>query len=227
MTKVLVVDDQPLVRMGFRLIVDAEPDLRVVGEAANGDDAIRLATSTAPDVVLMDIRMPVMDGIEATRRIVALTPAPAILVVTTFDHDEYVFGALRAGAAGFLIKDASPEELLAAVRTVASGESLVTPRVTRRVIEAALDASAPMSDRSDALGPLTDRERDIVRGLAQGLSNQHLARRLHVSPATVKTHVSSVLSKLGLTSRVQAVIVAYETGLVRPGDLELSDLGTD
>jgi DNA-binding NarL/FixJ family response regulator len=229
-TTVVVVDDQPLVRMGFRLIVDGEDDLEVVGEASNGDEALGLIARMRPDVVLMDIRMPVLDGLEATRRLMASEHRPAVLIVTTFDHDEYVFGALRAGAAGFLVKDASPDELLAAVRTVANGESLVAPRVTRRLIEAAISGASPTppaSSHQAVIDSLTERERDIVVGLAQGMSNQHLARHLHVSQATVKTHVSSVLAKLRLTSRVQAVIVAYETGLVRPGDIALSELGVD
>jgi DNA-binding NarL/FixJ family response regulator len=229
-TTVVVVDDQPLVRMGFRLIVDGEDDLEVVGEASNGDEALGLIARTRPDVVLMDIRMPVLDGLEATRRLMVSDHRPAVLIVTTFDHDEYVFGALRAGAGGFMVKDASPEELLAAVRTVANGESLVAPRVTRRLIEAAMSGASSTSTTSSnqaVIDALTERERDIVVGLAQGMSNQHLARHLHVSQATVKTHVSSVLAKLRLTSRVQAVIVAYETGLVRPGDIALSELGVD
>jgi DNA-binding NarL/FixJ family response regulator len=231
-TRVVVVDDQPLVRMGFRLIIDGEDDLDVVGEASNGEEALVVVAHTRPDVVLMDIRMPVLDGLEATRRLMASDHRPAVLIVTTFDHDDYVFGALRAGAAGFMIKDASPEELLAAVRTVASGESLVAPRVTRRLIEAAITGGPPLvaaaaHSNQALIDSLTERERDIVIGLAQGLSNQHLARHLHVSQATVKTHVSSVLAKLRLTSRVQAVIVAYETGLVRPGDIEIGELGND
>ncbi len=226
--RLLVADDQAMIRAGLRMILDNEPDLAVVAEAANGLEAVEAATAARPDVVLMDVRMPRLDGIEATRRIVATGPsAPGVLVLTTFDDDEYVFNALRAGASGFLLKDVGPDPLIEAIHTVARRESLLAPAVTRRVVEryveldrAATGAVASRSPAATALdrAALTDREREVLVGLAAGRSNGELAAELFLSEATVKTHVSSVLSKLGLRSRVQAVIAAYESGLVRPGD---------
>jgi DNA-binding NarL/FixJ family response regulator len=218
---ILLVDDQPLLRRGFRMILEGEPDLTVVGEAVDGADAIRLAGELAPDVVLMDIRMPGTDGIEATRAIVESDPVVRILVLTTFDLDEYAFGALRAGASGFILKDVRPGELVSAVRTVASGEAVVAPRVTRRLLEE-YSQVLPVSDeermgRHPELGLLTEREREVLAAVAHGLSNSEIAEAIFVSQATVKSHVGRILSKLGLRDRVQAVVYAYEAGLVRPG----------
>ena len=218
--RVAVADDQPLVRAGFGALVAHAPDLELAGEAANGQEAVALAGKEQPDVLLMDIRMPVLDGIEATRRITA-DPACAgvrVLILTTFDLDEYVYGALRAGASGFLLKDAPPEDLLAAVRLVGAGEALLAPSVTRRLVErfAALPAPGGRTDPS-ALAALTDREREVLALVARGLSNAELAERIHVSPATAKTHVGHLLTKLGARDRTQLVMLAYETGLVAPG----------
>ncbi|MFE4399988.1 response regulator [Kitasatospora sp. NPDC056808] len=221
MITVLLVDDQALLRMGFRLAIDSEPDLAVVGEAADGKVALEQVAALAPDVVVMDVRMPGMDGIEATRRIAAEHPAARVLVVTTFDVDEYAFAALRGGASGFLLKSARPEELAEAIRTVASGSSVVAPRVVRRMLDLfahhlphSPDADPP---RDDALDPrlraLTPRETDVLRAVAQGLFNVEIAERLVLSVTTVKTHVGNILAKLGVRDRVQAVIVAYECGL--------------
>jgi DNA-binding NarL/FixJ family response regulator len=230
--RVLVADDQAMIRVGLRMILDNEPDLAVVAEAANGQEAVEAAASARPDVVLMDVRMPLLDGIEATRRIVASgEDAPGVLVLTTFDDDQYVFGALRAGASGFLLKDVAPDPLIEAIHTVARRESLLAPAVTRRVIEryVELDGAAgrsrptPIAEAVARAG-LTDREREVLVGLAAGRSNTELAAELYLSEATVKTHVSSLLAKLGLRSRVQAVIAAYESGLVRPGDDRRLDL---
>jgi len=218
--RVVVADDQAVIRVGLRMILDNEPDLAVVAEAADGIEAVAVAASARPDVVLMDIRMPLLDGISATRRILeAADDPPRVLVLTTFDDDEYLFDALRAGASGFLLKDVGPDPLIAAIHTVARHESLLAPAVTRRVIERATagPAATPMAEAVAAAG-LSDREQEVLVGLASGLSNSELAARLYLSEATVKTHVSSLLTKLGLRSRVQAVIVAYESGLVRPGD---------
>lgn len=217
--RVVVVDDQEMIRAGIRMMVDEEVDLQVVGEAADGARAIDLVRAARPDVVVMDIRMPVLDGIEATRRIVASDTTAAVLILTTFDDDEFVFGALRAGAAGFLLKDSRPDELINAIRAVRDGGSLVAPGPTRRLVErwAALEA-ATVDPPTPAGSPLlTPREQEILVGLAQGWSNRELAANLFVSEGTVKTHVSSLLGKLGLRSRVQAVIHAYESGLVRVG----------
>jgi DNA-binding NarL/FixJ family response regulator len=216
--KVLLADDQALVRAGFRALVDAEPDLTVVGEAGDGAAAVRLAAGTLPDVVLMDIRMPGMDGLEATRRIVA-EPALAgtrILILTTFDLDEYVFEALRAGASGFLVKDTEPVELLRGVRAVAAGDALLSPGVTRRLI-AEFAGRAKLPDKPLALDALTDREREVMALVGAGLSNDEIASQLFVSPATAKTHVSRAMIKLGARDRAQLVVFAYEAGLVRPG----------
>jgi DNA-binding NarL/FixJ family response regulator len=219
--RVLIVDDQALVRTGFRMIVEAEDDVTVVGEAADGEEGLRLVESARPDVVLMDIRMPKLDGVEATRRIVAGRDgdAPRVLILTTFDLDEYVVEALRAGASAFLLKDAPPEELVAAIRTVHAGDAVVAPRVTRRLLDrfASVLPAATVPDAPPALASLTEREREVLTLIARGLSNAEIASELYVSETTVKTHVGHVLTKLGLRDRVQAVVLAYETGLVRPG----------
>ena len=217
MTTVLLVDDQELVRTGFRLILDLEPGLEVVGEAANGEEAVWLCAELLPDVVLMDVRMPVLDGIRATERIVAAGSTSRVLILTTFDLDEYVYDALRAGASGFLLKDAPRDQLVAAVRIVAGGESLLAPYITRRLIERFVAQPAP-GTMPDAVAALSERERDVLGLLARGLSNAEIATRLFVSDATVKTHVARLLAKLGVRDRMQAVVLAYETGFVRPGD---------
>jgi DNA-binding NarL/FixJ family response regulator len=216
MIKVLVVDDQQLVRAGFRVILSAEPDLVVVGEAGDGAEALRRGREVQPDVVLMDIRMPNMDGLEATRRIIAASPA-RVLILTTFDADEYVYGALKAGASGFMLKDAPPEQLLAAVRAAAAGNALIDASVTRRFIAQFTKAVRPAAATPSELNLLTGRELEVLRILTQGLSNAEIARTLIVEETTVKTHVSRILMKLGLRDRVQAVILAYETGFVHPG----------
>jgi DNA-binding NarL/FixJ family response regulator len=214
--RVLLADDQRLVRSGFRMILRADPEVEVVGEAGNGEEAVELADELRPDVVLMDVRMPEVDGIEATRRILAgPEPRPRVLVLTTFDLDEYVFAALRAGASGFLLKDAPEEQLTAAIRIAAEGGSMFAPSVTRRLIERfAAEGEAPAPP---ALDELTARELEVLRMLARGLSNSEIAAELVVSEHTVKTHVARVLAKLDLRDRVQAVVLAYECGLVRPG----------
>ncbi|WP_040737733.1 response regulator [Nocardia tenerifensis] len=214
--RVLVVDDQDLFRAGFGLILGAQPDITVVGEAADGLEAIDKAIALTPDVVVMDVRMPRLDGVAATHRICAETSAK-VLVLTMFDLDEYVFDALRAGASGFLLKDVRREELVDAVRVVAAGEALLAPSVTRRLIAELTDRGRPQPELARRLDELTERERDTLRQLARGLSNAEVAAVLTVSEHTVKTHVSSVLAKLGLRDRVQAVVFAYEAGLVRPG----------
>ncbi len=215
MIRVLIADDQALVRSGFRVILEAEHDIEVVAEAGDGVEAVRAARSARPDVVLMDIRMPNLDGIEATRQIAATRNAARILILTTFDLDEYVFLALRAGAGGFLLKDAGVPELLHAVRVVARGDALLAPSVTRRLIEDYLQR--PVTSTTDDLTDLTPREIEVLRLVARGLSNAGIARTLTLGEATVKTHVARIFAKLGLHDRAQAVIVAYETGLVRPG----------
>jgi DNA-binding NarL/FixJ family response regulator len=213
---VLIADDQALVRSGFRMIVEARPDLDVVGEAENGEEAVRLAAELEPDVILLDIRMPVLDGIEATKRVVASGNRARILVLTTFDLDEYVYAAIRAGASGFLLKDVRPADLVDAIRLVAGGNALLGPTVTRRLLEhfasGTDDGRAPVA----TIDSLTEREQEILRLLASGLSNAEIAERLVVSEATVKTHVSNVLRKLGVRDRVQAVIAAYDASLVSP-----------
>jgi DNA-binding NarL/FixJ family response regulator len=216
--RILIADDQAVVRSGFRAILEDEPDMEVVGDAEDGLAAVELARRRKADLVLMDIRMPRLDGLEATRRLAGPNVEEPIdvLVVTTFDLDDYVFGALRAGAAGFLLKDASPETLLAAIRAVASGQGLIAPEVTRRLI-ARFAASAPDPTRRHEIERLSEREREVLLEIAQGRSNGEIAQRLFIEEATVKTHVSSILLKLGLHSRVQAVILAYESGLVSPG----------
>jgi len=219
MTTVLLCDDQALVRVGLRKILDAEPEITVVGEAADGEDAIAEARRQRPDLVLMDIRMPVLDGIEATRRIVRAQPATRVMILTTFGLDEYVYEALRAGASGFMLKDAPPEEIAAAVRIVAAGEALLAPAVTRAVIEelARREPPPPPLRRPVALAELTPREREVFELLARGHSNAEICEQLVVSEATTKTHVARILQKLGLRDRIQAVIYAYESGIVSPG----------
>jgi DNA-binding NarL/FixJ family response regulator len=219
--RVVVVDDQALVRTGFRMILMADPDIDVVGEAADGIDALELVDRAAPDVVLMDIRMPRLDGVEATARILDRrggdAPAPRVLILTTFDLDEYVFAALRAGASGFLLKDTPAEELVAAVHLVAAGDALLSPSITRRVIEEFAAAPAPPKAADIDLSTLTDREREVLVLMARGFSNTEIAEELFLGESTVKTHVGRVLMKLHLRDRVQAVVLAYESGLVRPG----------
>jgi DNA-binding NarL/FixJ family response regulator len=218
-TRVVLADDQPVVRVGFRALLELTEDLEVVGEAADGRQAVDLARAAVPDVVLMDIRMPGMDGLEATRQIVADPDLSEVRVVvlTTFEVDEYVFEALRAGASGFLLKDIDAPDLHAAVRTVASGQSLLAPAVTRRVIDELLRRRAPAPIGPERLEVLTDREREVTRLVAHGLTNDEIASRLIMSPLTAKTHVSRAMTKLGARDRVQLVIVAYETGLARIG----------
>ena len=214
--RVLVADDQALMRTGFRMILDAQDDLEVVGEAIDGADAVRHFERLHPDVVVMDVRMPTMDGIEATRRLTAGEPPARVLILTTFDLDEYVYDALRAGASGFLLKDRPPEELVGAVRIVAGGEALLAPSVTRRLIEEFAKRS-PATGTAEGLGELTDREREVLVLMARGLSNAEIAQALFVAETTVKTHVGRVLHKLRLRDRAQAVVVAYESGLIQPG----------
>jgi DNA-binding NarL/FixJ family response regulator len=217
-TSVLIVDDQALVRVGLRKILESERHLSVVGEAADGEDAVSAVRRLRPDLVLMDVRMPVMDGIEATRRIVHARPGTRVLILTTFGLDGYVFDALRAGASGFMLKDAPPEEIAAAVRLVAGGEALLAPAVTRAVIEEFARLPAPtVTSHPVALAELTPREREVLDLMARGLSNPEICAALVISEATAKTHVARILQKLGLRDRVQAVIYAYETGLVAPG----------
>jgi len=217
--RVVVADDQALVRAGFRMILQTDPGIRVVGEAANGEEAVFAVRRHRPDVVMMDVRMPVLDGLEATRRILAAGGGGGrVIILTTFDLDEYVFAALRAGASGFLLKDVSPEHLIASVRMVASGDALLAPSVTRRLIEAFARRPPETSPSPSRLAALTGRERDVLLHLARGRTNAEIAATLCVSEATVKTHVGNLLGKLGLRDRVQAVILAYETGLVVPGE---------
>ena len=221
--RVLLVDDHALVRTGFRMVLDIEPDIEVVGEAADGHQAIHSAARLAPDVVLMDVRMPGLDGIAATRAIVAAgdggdAPAPKVLILTTFDLDEYVFDSLTAGASGFLLKDVPPEQLTAGIRAVAGGDALLAPAVTRRLIDEFVQAGRRRGGAPPAaLDELTPRELEVLRLVAQGLSNAEIAAALVVEETTVKTHVSRLLSKLGLRDRVQAVVLAYESGLVHGG----------
>jgi DNA-binding NarL/FixJ family response regulator len=215
--RVLICDDQALVRGGFRAILGTQPDIEVVGEAENGAEAVALAERRQPDVILMDVRMPVLDGVEATRRLVAGRSPARILILTTFDLDEYVHAAIRAGASGFLLKDVTPANLLDAIRVVAGGDALLAPSVTRRLLER-FAITLPVGDHSsETLAQLTSRETEVLRLLAAGLSNAEIASELVVSEATVKTHISSLLRKLALRDRVQAVILAYESGLVKLG----------
>ena len=218
MTTVLLVDDQALLRLGFRMVLDAEDDLEVVGEADDGRSAITQATALRPDVILMDVRMPGMNGIEATEQLTRDLPGSRVLILTTFDLDEYAFAALRAGASGFLLKNAEPSELVAAIRSVASGDAVISPRVTRRMLEIFSghlpEAGAPANGLDPRLAELTARELEVLRAVAEGLSNAEIAERLFLSEATVKTHVGRILAKLGVRDRVQAVILAFETKLV-------------
>ena len=216
MIRVLIADDQALVRAGFRVLIDSAADLEVVGEARDGREAVDLARSSHADVVLMDVRMPVLDGLAATRELAGGQGGPRIIILTTFDIDEYVFEALRAGASGFLLKDTEPAELLQAVRIVAGGEALLAPSVTRRLIEEFATRPDPHRTPPAALEALTDREREVLALVARGLSNGEIATELFISPATAKTHVSRVMMKLGARDRAQLVVTAYETGLVSP-----------
>jgi DNA-binding NarL/FixJ family response regulator len=220
MIRVLLVDDQSLLRMGFRLILEAEPDIEVVGEAADGASGVSMTAALHPDVVLMDVRMPGMDGIQATASIIAADPASKVLILTTFDLDQYVFAGLKAGASGFMLKDAPPAELLTAIRTVAGGDAVLAPTATRRLI----DQFAPLlpdpgrqPERDAVLSKLTSREQTVFTQLAAGRSNREIAAELHLSEGTVKIHVGRILTKLGLRDRVQAVVLAYESGLITPG----------
>ena len=220
MIRVLLVDDQSLLRMGFRMILEAEPDIEVAGEAADGATGVSMASALHPDVVLMDVRMPGMDGIAATAAITAADPASKVLILTTFDLDQYVFAGLKAGASGFLLKDAPPAELLSAVRTVAAGESVLAPSATRRLIDQfvpLLPDPGRQQEQDALLSKLTDRERTVFTQLAAGRSNREIATELHLSEGTVKIHVGRILAKLGLRDRVQAVVLAYESGLITPG----------
>ncbi|MDQ1018154.1 response regulator [Streptomyces afghaniensis] len=222
MTTVLIADDQPLQRFGSRMLLESQDDMTVVGEATNGSEAVRLAAELHPDVVLMDIRMPGLDGIEATRRITAAGDRTRILIVTTFDLDEYAYAGLRAGASGFLVKDAQPEELLAGIRAVATGDAVVAPSLTRRLLDAYVhhlptDPSPEAPPQEDPrLASLTDREREILTVIGQGWTNTEIATRLHLAESTVKTHVGRILAKTGSRDRIQAVILAYDTKLVQP-----------
>jgi DNA-binding NarL/FixJ family response regulator len=220
MIRILLVDDQSLLRMGFRLILEAEPDIEVVGEAADGASGVSMTAALHPDVVLMDVRMPGMDGIQATASIIAVDPASKVLILTTFDLDQYVFAGLKAGASGFVLKDAPPAELLTAIRTVAGGDAVLAPTATRRLI----DQFAPLlpnpgrePERDAVLSKLTSREQTVFTQLAAGRSNREIAAELHLSEGTVKIHVGRILTKLGLRDRVQAVVLAYESGLITPG----------
>ena len=217
MIRVLLADDQALVRSGFQMILSAHPEIEVVGEAETGRQAIDLANRLSPDVILMDIRMPNLDGIEATRGLVEFGTTARIVILTTFDLDEYVYAAIRAGASGFLLKDVRPQQLVEAIEVVAVGDALLAPSVTRRLLARFAEALTLPEERASELSSLTDRELEVLKLVAAGLSNAELAERLFLSETTVKTHVSSMLRKLSLRDRVQAVVLAYEAGLVRPG----------
>jgi DNA-binding NarL/FixJ family response regulator len=212
--RVLVADDQSMVRAGFRMLLADEDDIEVVAEASNGLEAVDKAARFRPSVILMDVRMPELDGLQATRRILEADDTPRILILTTFDLDEYVFEGLRAGASGFVLKDDSPEQLLAAIRTVAAGEALLSPTITRRVIEKFVHISRPAPPKE--FEELSERERDVFRMMARGLSNAEIGHELHISETTVKTHVTHILQKLNLRDRVQAVVLAYQTGVFEP-----------
>jgi DNA-binding NarL/FixJ family response regulator len=214
---VLIADDQALVRTGFRMILETDPGIRVVAQVGDGSQAVDAGRRTRPDIVLMDIRMPVMDGLEATRRLLAMPQPPRVLMLTTFDLDEYVFDALVAGASGFLLKDVSPEQLLAAIHTIAQGESLLAPAITRRLIEAYVRDHPTSVAPPPELDELTAREHEILVLVARGLSNAEIAAGLVLSPLTIKTHVARILDKLNLRDRIQAVVLAYEAGIIRPG----------
>ena len=215
--RVVIADDQGMVRSGFSTLLNSEPDIEVIGEAVNGQEAIARAAQLRPDVMLMDVRMPVLDGLQATREITAMPGAPRVLVLTTFDLDDYVYQALRWGASGFLLKDASARELADAVRIVAAGDALLSPGVTRRLIAEFARMGAPRGPSRDNLDGLTERECEVLALVARGMSNAEIAGRLVVADQTIKTHVSRILMKLGLRDRTQAVVLAYETGLVQPG----------
>jgi DNA-binding NarL/FixJ family response regulator len=218
--RILLVDDQPLLRQGFRMVLSAEDDLEVVGEAGGGDDAVRMTRVLNPHVVLMDVRMPGTDGIEATRQIVAQSPEAKVIILTTYGIDRYAFSGLNAGASGFLLKDVMPADLVSAIRTVAAGDAVIAPSITRRLLEVFAkslpDGTAEADTGRDVLAPLTDRERQVFLELAAGRTNAEIASAMTLSDATVKTHVGRILAKLGLRDRVQAVILAYETGITRP-----------
>nr|WSY50288.1 response regulator transcription factor [Streptomyces sp. NBC_00886] len=229
MTTVLIVDDQPLQRLGFRMLLEANPDTEVVGEAGHGGEAVRMAAELRPDVILMDVRMPGMDGIEATRRVVAAGDRSRVLILTTFDLDEYAHEALRAGASGFLLKDAHPEELLAGIRAVASGDAVIAPALTRRLLDAYAQHLPKRSPEGPAVASatddprirsLTEREREILVAIGRGWTNGEIAERLFLSESTVKTHVGRVLAKVGARDRIQAVILTYDLGLARPNASE-------
>jgi DNA-binding NarL/FixJ family response regulator len=216
MTTVLIADDQPLQRLGFKMLLDGTEGMTVVGEAANGADAVRMTGQTRPDVVLMDVRMPGMDGIEATRRITAAGSRTRVLILTTFDLDEYVYAGLRAGASGFLLKDARPEELIAGIAAVAAGDSVVAPSLTRKLMDAYLEGSAVEPAEADPLlATLSEREREVLVAIGQGATNTEIAERFTLTESTVKKHVGRVLAKIGARDRIQAVIFAYDNGLVR------------
>lgn len=215
MIDILIADDQAMVRSGLRLILESEPDLRVVAEAENGEEAVRLAKREKPSVILMDVRMPVMDGLEATREITTAVTDTKVIVLTTFDLDEYIYGALRAGASGFLLKDAEGDHLVEAVRVIAGGDAIIAPSITKRLISEF--ASRPETAEARGLDQLTERETEVLRLVAKGMSNAEIGEELFVSETTVKTHVSHILTKLHLRDRVQAVVVAYESGLITPG----------
>ena len=220
MIRILIADDQTLIRAGFRALLDAEPDMEVVAECGSGDDAVRLAAHEHPDVVLMDIRMPQGDGLDATRRILAdpALPGTRVIILTTFELDEYIAEAVRAGAAGFLVKDTEPEELLRAVRVVHDGDALLSPSVTRRIMaQLALQTRTAGKPPDAGLDRITDREREVLRLVGEGLNNAEIAGRLFITPLTAKTHVSRIMAKLQVRDRVQLVVLAYESGLVRPG----------
>lgn len=218
MIRVLVVDDQALVRGGFRLILDSQPDIEAVGEAADGQEALTLCRELLPDVVLMDVRMPGMDGLEATRHLLSAGRGPRVLMLTTFDLDQYVYDAMRAGASGFLLKDVRPEQLAEAVREVAAGETLLAPAITERLIRQFVRRPRPGASKPQTLERLTERELSVLTLMARGRSNAEIATQLFLSETTVKSHVTHLFSKLGLRDRAQAVIVAYESGLVEPGE---------
>ncbi len=216
MTTVLIADDQPLQRMGFTMLLNGTPGMTVVGEASTGAEAVRMVEQTRPDVVLMDVRMPGMDGIEATRRITAAGSRTHVLILTTFDLDEYVYTGLRAGASGFLLKDARPEELIAGIRAVAGGESVVAPSLTRKLMTAYLQHAAPVAKQDRRLAALSEREREVLEAIGQGATNTEIAERFTLTESTVKKHVGRVLAKVGARDRIQAVIFAYDNGLVQP-----------
>ncbi|MFI5895852.1 response regulator [Actinoplanes sp. NPDC051513] len=221
MIRAMIVDDQPMIRVGIRAILDSQDDITVVGEAENGQAGVERCRSLRPDVVLMDVRMPVLDGLAATRALLgpdrAEAHAPRVLMLTTFDLDDYIYAALQAGASGFLLKDSEPDDLLRAVRVVAAGEALLAPSITRRLIENFVEARPRESTGVAALNGLTDREREVLRLMTLGMSNTEIAASLFIAEQTTKTHVSRILQKLGLRDRVQAVVFGYETGLVKPG----------